>query len=92
MESKEVYFDRYGETGRISRYYGRMKTLLDAEGSVTGYCGFIEGFSVYIWSRAGSSGELAENLYGIIDRYREDDFHKNQGKTCLVAGKEFIVN
>ncbi|HPF02247.1 MAG TPA: hypothetical protein PLV06_06115 [Bacteroidales bacterium] len=92
MEYEEVWFERYGESGLQSQHYGRLKTLKDANGSVTGYSGCIEGFAMYIWSRAASREELAENLYGIIDRYREDNFHEKSVKTCTVAGKEFFVN
>lgn len=91
MEHEEVWFERYGEHGMQSQHYGRLKTIEDANGSVTGYSGCIEGFAMYIWSSAGTREELAENLYGIIDSYREDDFHDNQGVTAKIAGKEFFL-
>lgn len=91
MEYEEVWYERYDNRGLQSQHYGRMKTLKDANGSVTGYSGCIEGFAMYIWSRAATREELAENLYGIIDRYREDDFHENQGITGMIAGNKFFL-
>lgn len=92
MESKRVYFDRYEQAGLLSRHFGRLKTLRNANGIVEGYSGCIEGFAMNIWCRAESSQELAENIYAIIDSHREYDYHDNPGVTSEIAGKKFFNN
>lgn len=92
MESKEVYFDRYGRPGHRSRHYGRIGVIRDESGQVTGYTGSIEGFAMYIWSRAETREELAENMFGIIDLYHADKFHDDPGAVTSIAEGDFFIN